>query len=345
VLVVSHDRHFLDATVTRILYLDPDSHTLKSYSGSYSDFAAAREHEADLHRQAWTRQQEYVAQVKSDIGRLKGEARAIELSTTPRQPGVRKLARKKARVGKSRERKLERYLQSDERVEKPKLNWWLKLDFGPPPPSGRAVVRMEDVSFAYPGNAPLLEEVSLEIDYGDRVALVGPNGAGKTTLLRLIAGVLQPQEGRIRIGSGVRLGMLAQEQENLDPQASVLQTVLQEQPMSETEARNFLHFFLFSADEVFRRTGECSLGERSRLQLALLVLRGCNFLLLDEPLNHLDIEGRDHFELALDAFEGTVIAVAHDRAFLNTFPERIVEVKEGHVRLFEGAYDDYREQV
>ena len=345
VLVVSHDRHFLDATVSRILYLDPDTHNLKSYSGNYSDFAAAREHEADLHRQAWTRQQEYVAQVESDIGRLKGEARAIELSTTPRQPGVRKLARKKARVGKSRERKLERYLQSDERVEKPKLNWWLKLDFGPPPPSGRAVVRMEDVSFAYPGNAPLLEEVSLEIDHGDRVALVGPNGAGKTTLLRLIAGVLQPQAGRIRIGSGVRLGMLAQEQENLDPEMSVLQTVLQERPMSETEARNFLHFFLFSADAVFRRTGECSLGERSRLQLALLVLRGCNLLLLDEPLNHLDIEGRGHFELALDAFEGTVIAVAHDRAFLNTFPERLVEVKAGHVRLFKGAYDDYREQV
>jgi len=344
-LVVSHDRHFLDATVTRILYLDPDIHTVRSYTGNYSDYAAAREHEANLHRQAWTRQQEYVSQVERDIGRLKGEALAIELSTTPRQPGVRKLARKKARVGKSRERKLERYLESDERVEKPKLKWWLKLDFGPPPPSGRAVVRMEDVSFAYPGKPTLLEKVSLEIDYGDRVALVGPNGAGKTTLLRLIAGALQPQEGRIRIGSGVRLGMLAQEQENLDPESSLLQTVLHERPMSETEARNFLHFFLFSADEVFRHIGDCSLGERSRLQLALLVLRGCNLLLLDEPLNHLDIEGRGHFESALDAFEGTVIAVAHDRAFLNAYPNRTIELKDGRVRLFEGAYDDYREQV
>jgi ATP-binding cassette subfamily F protein 3 len=101
--------------------------------------------------------------------------------------------------------------------------------------------------------------------------------------------------------------------------------------MNETDARNFLHYFLFSGDNVFRRTEECSLGERSRLQLALLVLRGCNLLLLDEPLNHLDIDGRAHFEEALEAFEGTVIAVAHDRAFLRSYPDRLLEVRDGRV--------------
>jgi ATP-binding cassette subfamily F protein 3 len=112
----------------------------------------------------------------------------------------------------------------------------------------------------------------------------------------------------------------------------VLATALAERPMSETEARTFLHYFLFGGDAVFRRAGDCSVGERARLQLALLVLRGCNLLLLDEPLNHLDIDGREHFEAALDAFEGTVIAVAHDRAFLRSWPRRLWEVRDGRVR-------------
>jgi ATP-binding cassette, subfamily F, member 3 len=109
--------------------------------------------------------------------------------------------------------------------------------------------------------------------------------------------------------------------------------------MSETEARNFLHFFLFGGDSVHRRVGDCSMGERTRLQLARLVLRGCNLLLLDEPLNHLDIEGREHFEEALNAFEGTVIAVAHDRAFLRSFARRVVEVRDGRVRVSEGGIE------
>ncbi len=151
--------------------------------------------------------------------------------------------------------------------------------------------------------------------------------------------------GQIRLGANIRLGVMAQEQETLDQGRTVLETMLRERPMSETEARNFLHFFLFGGDSVFRAVGACSLGERSRLQLALLVLRGCNLLLLDEPLNHLDIEGREHFEQALEAFEGTVIAVAHDRAFLRAFAERVIEVRDGRARLFAGDYDDYTRQT
>ncbi len=340
VLIVSHDREFLDHTVSRILYLDPDTRTIKSYVGNYSDFAGAREREHETHVEAWKRQQEYVERVERDIGRLKGEAVAIERSTTPRQPGARKLARKKAGVAKSRERKLERFRESDERVDKPQQQWWLKLDFGPPSPSGRAVLRVEDVEFAYPGCEPLLRDVSLDVQYGDRVALVGPNGEGKTTLLRLMEGSLQPQSGRVRLGANVKVGRLAQEQETLDANWTVLQTAMHERGMPEPEMRSFLHFFLFSGDDVFRRVGDCSPGERSRLQLALLVLRGCNLLLLDEPLNHLDIEGREHFQSALEAFQGTVIVVAHDRAFLHAYPDRVVEVRDGGIRVFEGWYQD-----
>ncbi|MFN8477596.1 MAG: ABC-F family ATP-binding cassette domain-containing protein [Kouleothrix sp.] len=346
VLVVSHDREFLDQTTTRTLFLDSATRTVKSYTGNYSAFAAARAHEHTLHVEAWKQQQDYIERVESDIARLKGQALSVELSTTPAQPTVRRYAKKVAKKARTRERKLERYLESDERVEKPRNTWGLKLDFGPPPPGGRAVLRVEHVAFAYPAAAggQLLHDVSFDVDYAERVALVGPNGAGKTTLLKLLAGQLTPLAGTVKLGANVRLGVMAQEQETLDAQATVLAMVLDARPMSETEARNFLHFFLFSGDSVFRPVGACSLGERSRLQLALLVLRGCNLLLLDEPLNHLDIEGREHFEQALAAFEGTVITVAHDRAFLREFAERVIEVRDGRVRQFAGGYDEYVQQ-
>src|SRR5215213_280141 len=370
VLIVSHDREFLDQTVTRVLYLDPETHAVKSYTGNYSDFVDARAQEREQQQEAWHEQQEYIARTQHDILRLKAQALNVELASTPKDSDAKFFlsgkggSMKVARKAKTRERKLDRYLESDERVEKPRTRWNLKLDFGPPPPGGRAVLRVEDMSFDYSARCEdarrevsdgrdsllspvscLLSSISFEVAYKERLALVGPNGAGKTTLLRLIAGQLQPQAGVVKLGANVRLGVMAQEQETLDLSETVLQTVLRERAMTETEARSFLHFFLFGGDSVFRPVGACSLGERSRLQLALLVLRGCNLLLLDEPLNHLDIEGREHFEQALDAFDGTVIAVSHDRAFLRSFAERILEVRDGGVRLFYGGYDAFSAEI
>lgn len=254
------------------------------------------------------------------------------------QPSIRKFAKKKAQLAKSREKKLERYLESDERVEKPRQHWNLKLDFGPAPPGGKAVLHIEHVAFGYPGK-PLLHNISLEVFGGERIALVGPNGVGKTTLLKLIEGQLAPHTGSIRLGANVRLGVLAQEHETLDRDRTILETVQHERPMHETDARSFLHFFLFGGESVFRRVGQCSLGEQARLQLARLVLRGCNLLLLDEPLNHLDIEGREHFQRALEAFNGTIIAIAHDRAFLHEFAERVIEVRAGGIREYGDGAD------
>ncbi|HET9017527.1 MAG TPA: ABC-F family ATP-binding cassette domain-containing protein [Thermomicrobiaceae bacterium] len=341
VIVVSHDRAFLDGVVARVLYLDPDSHTILSYPGNYGDFAAVRAREAEAVQEAWVTQQKYVGRVASDIARLKGEALAIERGTTPRQPGVRRLARKKAGLAKSRERKLERYLEEDARVDKPRPRWELKLDFGVAPAGGDDVLDLNGVSFAYPDQPPLFSDLDLRVRAGDRLALVGPNGAGKTTLLKVIAGALVPTAGTRRLGAGVRVGVLSQEQETLDPARTVLETAMREREMSETEARGFLHYFLFGGDDVFRAVGRCSFGERTRLQLALLVLRGCNLLLLDEPLNHLDIEGREHFAAALDAFDGTVVAVVHDRAFLRDFADRVVSLDGGTARVFDGGYDQY----
>jgi ATP-binding cassette subfamily F protein 3 len=338
VLVVSHDRVFLDATVSRVLYLDPETREVRSYSGGYSEFAEARRHESELQAEAWRRQEEYVQRVRSDVGRMKSEARAIEVNTTPNQPGVRRHARRKAAVAKSRERKLERYLASDERVDRPRQRWAINLDFGAPPPGGRVMLRCEDLGFAYSGRPALFEHVNLEVRYGQRVAVVGPNGSGKTTLLRLMAGELEPTSGAMHLGVGVRLGVMAQEQETLDSHLSVLETVLRERPMSEQDARSFLPYFLFYGDSVFKSVDACSLGERSRLQLARLVLQGCNLLLLDEPINHLDVESREHFEAALEAFEGSIIVVAHDRAFLRSFSRRTIEVRNGRITLDTRAF-------
>ena len=333
-LIVSHDRAFLDRTVQRVLALDPELHTLRSYPGGYSAFAAARAQEREQQLATWKDQQAYVAQVRTDIARLKGQALNVENGSTPpdspddkyflsQKGGSKKVAAK----AKSRERKLERYLAADERVERPGQRWGMKLEFGEPPPGGRAVLSVEELRFAYPGGPELLGGLTLELWHGERVAIVGPNGVGKSTLLRLVAGELPPAGGRVRLGANVRVGLLAQEHERLDLERSVLDHVLRARPMSQTEARNFLHFFLFGGDSVFRLAGQCSLGERSRLQLAVLVLQGCNLLLLDEPLNHLDIEAREHFEQALAAFEGAVIVVSHDRTFVASFAERVVALE------------------
>jgi len=329
-VIVSHDRTFLDRTTTRTLYLDPERHTVASYAGGYSDFAAARARERAAQATAYQEQQAYISRVRGDIARMKGSASGLEGAATPAGDhdmkfltgGSSSVAGKLARAAKARERKLERYLESDERVEKPRQHWGLKLDFDEPPPGGRAVLSVEDLRFAYPGGRELFGGLRMEIWHGERVALVGPNGAGKSTLLKLVAGQLQPQGGVVRVGASIRLGVLAQEHERLDPSLSVLDHVLHARSMDQTAARTFLHRFLFGGDSVFLPAGKCSQGERSRLQLALLILEGCNLLLLDEPLNHLDIEAREYFEQALAAFVGTVLVVSHDRAFVQSFAER-----------------------
>jgi ATP-binding cassette subfamily F protein 3 len=164
--------------------------------------------------------------------------------------------------------------------------------------------------------------------------LVGPNGAGKTTLLRLVTGELSPWAGRVRLGSNVRLGYYAQEQETLDKTSNAYETLRAVASASETETRNILHYFLFSGDDVFNPIRDLSYGERARLTLAVLVAQGCNLLLLDEPINHLDIPSRERFEQAMRAYEGTVMAVVHDRYFIERFATALWVVERGSVRRY-----------
>jgi ATP-binding cassette subfamily F protein 3 len=332
-LLVSHDRTFLDQTVSRILDLELQTHTVVEYAGNYSGYIEAWERDRLKQWARWREQQEEIRRVREDIGRTRNQALSVERTTTSRQPGPRRIAKKVAKKAKARERKLERYLESQERVEKPGRSWRMKLDFEATPRSGQDVLVLEDVSVGYEG-VPLVRGVEQVLRAGERVVLIGPNGSGKTTLLRAIVGQLTPLAGKVRLGANVKLGYYAQEQETLDPDSTPFKTIARAAAMSETDLRSFLHYFLFSGDEVFVPVKSLSYGERARLVLARLVATGCNFLLLDEPINHLDIPSREKFEQAMRAFEGTVLAVVHDRYFIRRFATCIWAIQRGMLRRY-----------
>ena len=337
VLVVSHDRVFLDRTVTTILELDGKTHTLKAYPGNYSAYLEAKESERARHWQEYGDQQD-------EIKRLKAAAMHYRGIATFKKGGKADTGDKFAKGffanrglatvkrAKSIEKRVE-HLLTDEKIDKPRDSWQMKMEFGGIPASSRLVLALDDLSVGY-GDKIILAHLAAALTYGEHVVLIGANGCGKSTLLRTIAGKLPALAGRVKLGPSVRLGFVAQEQEDLSPTLTVLQTIQRVASMNETNARAYLHKFLFSGDEAFLPVAQCSFGMRSRLALACLVAQGCNFLLLDEPLNHLDLPSRNQFERALAGFEGTVLAVAHDRYFINNFATRILEVKEGELRSF-----------
>jgi len=339
-LIVSHDRAFLDNTVTQILDLDPLTHTLTVYTGNYSNYIEAWTRQREKQWAQWRDEQAEIRRLQADIHRTKMQAMSVELTTTPGDPTTRRYAKKVARKATSREKRLERYQDNEDRVEKPASTWRMKLEFVDTPASGQDVLRLRDVAVGYNG-VPLLHDVNQMLRQGDRVALIGPNGCGKTTLLRAIAGQIAPLSGTIRLGANVKLGYYAQEQENLNPDSTPFDTLRQAAAMSDTDVRSFLHYFLFAGDDVFTPVRNLSYGERARLVLARLVASGCNCLLLDEPINHLDIPSRASFEQAMTAFEGTVLAVVHDRYFIRQFATGVWAVENGTVRGYVDL-DDYQ---
>jgi ATP-binding cassette subfamily F protein 3 len=316
VLIVSHDRAFLDRTVGAILDLDPLEHTVTEYPGNYSAYAEAKKRELAKQWAAYQDQQAYIAHLEGTIAAKKGYARSIELGTIDFAP--RKIAKGIARKAVVQQRRIQRLLDSEERIDRPQRAWQVKLEFVDTPPSGRDVLCLEGVAMGFGGEV-LFRDVDLTLRAGERIALVGANGSGKTTLARLVLGELEPLAGSVRLGASVKLGYYAQEQEHLDPDNTPYETIRAVAAMSETETRGFLHFFLFGGNEVFVPVRSLSFGERARLVLARLVAQGCNFLLLDEPINHLDIPSRNRFEQAMTAFQGTVLAIVHDRYFIERF--------------------------
>ena len=337
-LIVSHDRAFLDNTVTSVFELDPATHGMKSYPGNYADYLEQKLTEREKQVQAYQDQQDEIAQLRSAAAHIRG---LTKMKKGGKADGGDKFAKgffgnraTKNVAGRAKhiEARIEKLITED-RIEKPKQNWQMKLEFDAPAHRGKDVLIAETLSIGYTPNTPLLENLNFYIRAGQRIGLTGANGTGKTTLIRTIAGKLRPLAGSLKLGQTVKLGYMAQEQELLNPNFNALQTIQSVASFNETEARNFLHYFLFKGDDALRPTSELSFGERARLQLGTLVAQGCTFLVLDEPINHLDIPSRARFEEALTNFKGTILAVVHDRYFLERFASDVWQVRDGKIEI------------
>jgi ATP-binding cassette, subfamily F, member 3 len=324
VVTVSHDRYMLDETVSLIAELDRGKLTL--WPGNYSSFAVAKD--VALRRQ----QQLYVAQQK-EIARLEEAIRRF------RQWADIVVNERHIKQAHNKERQIERM----EKVERPVFERKaMALSLRSAMRGGQKIVQLRDVSVAFDGD-PLLAEVDLTVMRGERVGVVGENGAGKSVLGRILTGELAPTQGERWSGPSIRLGYLGQGAEIDPPNRTPIWFVRDAKPMLEDEAVKLLGRFLFRYDQMRRPVGDLSGGERTRLLFLLLMLSGANALVLDEPTNHLDIESMEVLEDAIEHYDGTIIAISHDRYFLDRIPDRIVEVAGGRVIAHAGAYTEWLE--
>ena len=332
-LIVSHDRVFLDRAVNRIYELDASMRSLAAYTGNYSDYLATKSREREQQQQAYQDQQDEIARLAEAAAHMRGIAKfKVGGKADSGDKFARGFFANRSLGTLSRAKRIEARIDkllTEDRIDKPRSTWQMKVDFKAESGSQDVLV-LDHLTVGYGQNA-LLRDVSLHVRRGERVALLGENGIGKSTLLKTIAGVIPPLSGSLQLGPSVRLGYFAQEQETIEAHLTPLESLRRAAPMSETDARSFLHFFLFTGDQPLARNDTLSFGERARLMLALLVAQGCNFLLLDEPINHLDLPARAQFERALAAYEGTALAVVHDRYFVQGFATRVLVAEEGRV--------------
>lgn len=320
VMVISHDRYFLDEVVTKIFDLEDGE--IHVYHTNYSRFVEEKEERLLQEFQAYQEQQKKIKKMKEAIKRLREWAN----QANPPNEGLHKRARS-----------MERALERMEKLKKPILERkQMGLQFEGQERSGKDVVVMKEVSKGFAEHL-LFNEANLHVRFQERAAIVGRNGTGKTTLLKLLLEEIEPDAGEIRIGSSVKIGYLSQHAYG-NMKSNVLEAFRECVAVTEGEARHILAKFLFYGPAVFKKVTQLSGGEKMRLRLAQLMYQDINFLILDEPTNHLDIESREVLEEALEQYNGTILAVSHDRYFLNKLFEKTYWIDERKLFEFAGNY-------
>ncbi len=316
-VLISHDRYFLDVTVSKTVELW--NKRAWFYSGNYDKYLLQKTERMTQLEAAYRNQRDRIEQLEIFINRFRYQAT-------------------KAKQVQSRIKELEKI----ERIEIPPEEQTIHFSFPQPKPSGRIVAEFKDVSKSY-GSKHVFSGASFVIERGDRIALVGINGAGKSTMIKLLAGTEPLSSGSYTLGHNVLPDYFAQDQyKELDPNAEMLDDLSSAAPRAkQTELRSLLGCFLFSEDDVFKRIGVLSGGERNRYALARMLLAPSNFLLLDEPTNHLDMRAKDMLLEALRTYTGTVVFVSHDRYFIDNLATRVFEIEDGHVHIYPGNYEDY----
>lgn len=316
-LVVSHDRAFLDNVAVRILEMKGGK--LQSFKGNYSRYLEQKAIQTATLEAAYAAQQDYIARTEAYIRRFKA--------------GI------KSKMARGRQSQLNRL----ERMDAPVKNEEFELRLPPATECADRVLIMEDLSIGY-GEKVLAQGINITLRRGEKAALLGANGTGKTTLLKTILGEIQPLKGKAKIGNRVQIGYFSQSYERLDPKQTLLENFVMEYGFTEERTRSMLGGMLFHGDDVFKEIGTLSGGQKARLVLLKLVLDGANCLVLDEPTNHLDIMAREAVEAALTAFDGTVLVVSHDRYFINEVANRIWEIEDGQLKDYKGNYDFYLDE-
>jgi ATP-binding cassette, subfamily F, member 3 len=316
-VLISHDRYFLDVTINRIVEIW--NKKIWTYTGNYEKYLTQKTQRQEQLEAAYKNQRERIEQLEVFINRFRYQAT-------------------KAKQVQSRIKELEKI----ERIELPEEEKTIHFSFPQPKPSGRVVAEFTGVAKSY-GPKEVFRDVNFIVEKGDRIALVGVNGAGKSTLIKLLAGIEPLTAGEYKLGYNVQFDYFAQDQyKELDQEARILDDLGRASPASrETELRSLLGCFLFSGDDVFKRIGVLSGGERNRYALLRMLLHPANFLLLDEPTNHLDMRAKDVLLEALSKYTGTVVFVSHDRYFIDKLATRVFEIGGGNVDVYPGNYEDF----
>ncbi len=319
IITVSHDQYFLDHLANQIFELNFGK--LTTFKGNYSQYVKERELMNNQQEAAYEKQQEKIKKEEEFI-----QKNLVRASTTKRAQSRRKA------------------LDKMERIKPPKHKQKVRINFTSDRPSGKEVLIAKDLTIGYPDKT-MVSDIDFQVNKNDRVAIIGPNGIGKSTLLKTIMKKLEPKDGSIKYGASLDIGYYDQELQSLDPSKTVLDTIWdRHKTMPEKDVRSILASFLFTAEDIDKTVGQLSGGQKARLTLTVLSLEKDNFLLMDEPTNHLDIEAKEMLEQALDTYDGTLLFVSHDRYFINELANKIISVRDGHAKIYNGNYSYYLDE-